>query len=445
MAIFSKRTPERYSSKPGLKAYFNEIKNFQVLTKEEEQQLFSIIAPYSGEILDLEEQLDCLAAQIQKELDDKLMIELEASLARVKVRLAELWSIIGPTFQEIARRNQKLVAKMAIKHKGAFPLEEIICAANEGLRKAMLMFKPEKGNKFSTYAVWWIRQCIKREKQLNKTVHIPVNISEKQSSISQYEANWISLTGEVPSDEELAAIIIVNESQVAEAKKAFLSKHPEITNQGSLYKNREYLQIRNDLRRVQQEARKRLAEKQLEAIGIEKPSKRQVYDQDTANFIKAIKKLALQLEKESTKKGPKSKDLKRLTPSNIHDIRSTKANSAVIRGESINEEGEVSYSHIDASTSAQERIPSPEQQVALKEIQAIVRKSLRFLSIFERKVITLRFGLEEADERTLQEIGDDSELSKERIRQIEESALKKLRAHMKTDSKTQRAISAYFS
>ena len=47
----------------------------------------------------------------------------------------------------------------------------------------------------------------------------------------------------------------------------------------------------------------------------------------------------------------------------------------------------------------------------------------------ERKIIIMRFGLEDGHERTLQEIGEAFKVTRERIRQIEAKALRKLRRH----------------
>ena len=56
-----------------------------------------------------------------------------------------------------------------------------------------------------------------------------------------------------------------------------------------------------------------------------------------------------------------------------------------------------------------------------------VRKVLATLTPREEKVIRMRFGIEEEEEYTLEEVGQNFGLTRERIRQIEKEALSKLR------------------
>ena len=55
----------------------------------------------------------------------------------------------------------RLVAKMAMKFNGyGLPLADMISEGNLGLMKAVAKFEPERGNRLSTCAVWWIRAAI---------------------------------------------------------------------------------------------------------------------------------------------------------------------------------------------------------------------------------------------------------------------------------------------
>jgi RNA polymerase primary sigma factor len=62
-----------------------------------------------------------------------------------------------------------------------------------------------------------------------------------------------------------------------------------------------------------------------------------------------------------------------------------------------------------------------------KELSIELSKALNILSERERKILKLRYGLEDCEPMTLEEIGIIFNLSKERIRQIEIKVLKKLR------------------
>jgi len=70
--------------------------------------------------------------------------------------------------------------------------------------------------------------------------------------------------------------------------------------------------------------------------------------------------------------------------------------------------------------------PSVEYEIIKSSIQEQIREILGDLSEKEARVLKLRFGLEDHQVHTLQEIGDMLNLSRERIRQIEQKAMRKL-------------------
>ena len=74
-----------------------------------------------------------------------------------------------------------------------------------------------------------------------------------------------------------------------------------------------------------------------------------------------------------------------------------------------------------------EDIPSPVEAAAYSMLQKQLREVLDTLSEREKKVLILRFGLDDGRPRTLEEVGKDFNVTRERIRQIEAKALRKLR------------------
>ena len=74
---------------------------------------------------------------------------------------------------------------------------------------------------------------------------------------------------------------------------------------------------------------------------------------------------------------------------------------------------------------------SPYEALANQKWNAEVRRLLTTLSPIESRIIRWRFGLDDEDELTLKEIGDKYNLSRERIRQLQEQALGKIRKHMR--------------
>lgn len=71
--------------------------------------------------------------------------------------------------------------------------------------------------------------------------------------------------------------------------------------------------------------------------------------------------------------------------------------------------------------------PSPSEEAAFRVMQSQLLEVLTTLTDRERKVLELRFGLEDGEVHTLEEVGEEFNVTRERIRQIEAKALRKLR------------------
>lgn len=78
-----------------------------------------------------------------------------------------------------------------------------------------------------------------------------------------------------------------------------------------------------------------------------------------------------------------------------------------------------------------EDTPSPHEQLASDRWSDEVRRLLATLTPIESNIIRWRFGLDQEDELTLKEIGDKYNLSRERIRQLQEQAIGKIRKQMR--------------
>jgi RNA polymerase sigma factor (sigma-70 family) len=77
-------------------------------------------------------------------------------------------------------------------------------------------------------------------------------------------------------------------------------------------------------------------------------------------------------------------------------------------------------------------VPAVEETIMRRTFRDGVRRALSELDDKEREVMALRFGLDDQEPRTLQEIGDRLKLSRERIRQIESRAKENLRRSKRT-------------
>jgi RNA polymerase nonessential primary-like sigma factor len=110
-------------------------------------------------------------------------------------------------FHNMIERNLRLVIKVArtYRPKGAMSFLDVISEGNLGLIRAVEKFNPDMGYRFSTYAVWWIRDMI--EKSLmnqNRTIRIPI---PKLKELNIYNRAFNELKNQLnknPTTEEVA-------------------------------------------------------------------------------------------------------------------------------------------------------------------------------------------------------------------------------------------------
>src|ERR1700724_4723017 len=77
--------------------------------------------------------------------------------------LAKRWREHGDrdAADQLVTSHLRLAAKIAMNYRGyGLPVSEIISEGNVGLMQAVNRFEPEKGFRFATYAVWWIKAAI---------------------------------------------------------------------------------------------------------------------------------------------------------------------------------------------------------------------------------------------------------------------------------------------
>jgi RNA polymerase primary sigma factor len=124
---------------------------------------------------------------------------------------------------ELVERNLRFVVQVAGKYRGyGLPLPDLVNEGNLGLMHAASKFDPDRGVRFITYAVWWIRQSIMHAlAEGGNAVRLPLKQAEALSKLRQKFEELRQKLGVEPTPEELAKELEMETDEVQDLLRVY--------------------------------------------------------------------------------------------------------------------------------------------------------------------------------------------------------------------------------
>ena len=178
--------------------------------------------------LEEEDLIDPVDLAAEYNLDDPVRMYLK-EIGQVKLLSADEEVELAKKISEgdqaaknkLTEANLRLVVSIAKKYSGrGLHILDLIQEGNTGLIRAVDKFDWTKGNKFSTYATWWIRQAITRAiADQARTIRVPVHMVEVINKATRCNRKLVQELGREPTVEEIAAELGLPVEKIIEANR----------------------------------------------------------------------------------------------------------------------------------------------------------------------------------------------------------------------------------
>ena len=212
-----------------------EAMNIQIVTAELELDLGDDLDLSDGldgdlDMMDLDEEdlVDPVDLAAEYSLDDPVRMYLK-EIGQVKLLSADEEVELAKRVSEgdqaaknkLTEANLRLVVSIAKKYSGrGLHILDLIQEGNTGLIRAVDKFDWTKGNKFSTYATWWIRQAITRAiADQARTIRVPVHMVEVINKATRCNRKLVQELGREPTVEEIAKELGLPVEKIIEANR----------------------------------------------------------------------------------------------------------------------------------------------------------------------------------------------------------------------------------